>query len=205
MMIIGQCKDDVRDEQTLFGWMRMKHSQGFTLVELLITVVIISILAVVAAPSFLQTLANQRMKSAAYDLNATFAEARYQAALQRVTMSVASSGTASSWKVASSSKKSDIHWQLFQLGNATALLQSGVDRRISIATNLGATSVLFLQNGTVASAANPNVPIGQDLFFRVCDNDVSNEEGYTVVLARFGGSRVYSGKFGTGVGAQSCT
>jgi len=181
----------------------MKYSQGFTLVELLITVAIVAILAAVAAPSFLQTLANQRMKSAAYDLSATFAEARYQAALQRITMRVTTSGTASQWKAATTSKKADIHWQLTD--GATSLVQSGVDRRISINSSLGSASALFLQNGTVATAENPNITIAQDVFFRVCDSAVTGEEGYTVVLGRFGGSRVYAGKFGTGVGAQSCT
>lgn len=183
----------------------MKYSQGFTLVELLITVAIISILAVVAAPSFLQTLANQRMKSAAYDLSATFAEARYQAALQRITMNVTTSGTAAVWKAASTSKKADIHWQLIPAGGATPLVQSGVDRRISIASSLGSASALFLQSGTVATAENPNTAIAADVFFRVCDSAVNGEQGYTVVLGRFGGSRVHTGKFGTGVGAQTCT
>ncbi|MFZ3193146.1 MAG: prepilin-type N-terminal cleavage/methylation domain-containing protein [Moraxellaceae bacterium] len=187
----------------------MKYSQGFTLVELLITVAIISILAVVATPSFLQTLANQRMKSAAYDLSATFAEARYQAALQRITMNVTTSGTAAAWKAASASKKADIHWQLIPAGSATPLVQSGVDRRISIASSLGSASALFLQNGTVATATGVGgvaVAIGQDVAFRFCDDAVTGEDGYTVVLGRFGGSRVYAGKFGTeGVGAQTCT
>lgn len=183
----------------------MKYSQGFTLVELLITVAIISILAVVAMPSLLQTLANQRMKSAAYDLSATFAEARYQAALQRVTMNVTTTGTAAAWKASTSSKKADIHWQLISAAGGDALVQSGVDRRIAINSSLGSISALFLQNGTVATAENPNITIAQDVFFRVCDSAVNAEEGYTVVLGRFGGSRVHAGKFGTGVGAQTCT
>lgn len=182
----------------------MKYSQGFTLVELLITVSIISILAVVAAPSFLQTLANQRMKSAAYELSATFAEARYQAALQRVTMNVTTTGSAAVWKAASSSKKADIHWQLIPAGGADALVQSGVDRRVAITSSLGSISASFLQSGSVATGI-PSVVIGQDAFFRVCDSAVNAEEGYTVVLGRFGNSRVYAGKFGTGVGAATCT
>lgn len=174
------------------------NSQGFTLVELLITVAIIAILATVAAPSFLQTLANQRMKSAAYELSATFAEARYQAALQRVSMTVTSSGSASQWKAASDSKRADMHWQLASSADpATPLLQSGIDRRVEIASNVGATDIEFLQTGAINAA--------QDLFFRVCDSAVTGEEGYTVVLSRFGNSRVYAGRFGTGVGAQSCT
>lgn len=182
----------------------MKYSTGFTLVELLITVAIIAILAAVAAPSLLQTIANQRMKSAAHELSATFTEARYQAALQRVSMRVESAGDASQWKAASDSTRSEIHWQLLQAGDALPLLQASVDRRVEISTSLGATAVLFLQNGTISNPASPNVALGQDVFFRVCDSAIDGEEGYTVVLARFGSSRVYAGKFGTGVGEQTC-
>ena len=183
----------------------MKHSRGFTLVELLVTVSIISILAVVATPSFLQTLANQRMKSAAYDLNATFAEARYQAALQRVSMNVTTFGSAATWKAASTSNKADIHWQMVATGNPMPLVQSSVDRRVSIVSSLGSATALFLQSGMVATAETPNTTIAPDVFFRVCDSAVDGEEGYTVVLGRFGNSRVYVGKFGSGVGASTCT
>ena len=185
----------------------MKYSQGFTLVELLVTVSIISILAVVAAPSFLQTLANQRMKSAAYDLSATFAEARYQAALQRVTMNVTTTGSAAQWKAAGSSNTADIHWRLIPaLTGAAALQQSTVDRRVEIASDLDSVSALFLQSGSIAVAEAPNTPLQRDVFFRICDSAVTGEKGYTVVLGRFGGSRVYSGAFGAeGIGAQACT
>lgn len=57
--------------------------RGFTLVELMVTIAIAAVLAMVAAPAFQSQLANQRQQSAARDLVRSISEARSLAVLQR--------------------------------------------------------------------------------------------------------------------------
>ncbi len=53
-----------------------KPKQGFTLVELLVTVAVLAIVASIAAPAIETQLANRRIKNAATELTSTFVQAR---------------------------------------------------------------------------------------------------------------------------------
>ena len=57
----------------------MRRQAGFTLVELLIGLVILSILVAVAAPSFSTAMAQQRLRQASSELRSTVAFARSEA------------------------------------------------------------------------------------------------------------------------------
>lgn len=56
---------------------------GFTLIELLVTIAVLAVIAMMAAPSFGTTLANQKLKKNVMELKATLQEARSQALLTR--------------------------------------------------------------------------------------------------------------------------
>lgn len=66
----------------------MQSSRGFTLVELMVTIAVVAILAMIAAPSMSNILAKQRLDTTARDLAYTFSKARGQAALLQSEVTV---------------------------------------------------------------------------------------------------------------------
>ncbi len=66
----------------------MQSSRGFTLVELMVTIAVVAILAMVAAPSMINLIVKQRLDSTARDLAYTFGLARSQAAALRREVTV---------------------------------------------------------------------------------------------------------------------
>ena len=72
----------------------MSGSRGFTLIELMVTIAVIAILAMIAAPSMSNLIAKQRLSSNTQELVATLARARSQAILVRqpTTVNVNDSG-----------------------------------------------------------------------------------------------------------------
>ncbi len=76
------------------SWRRRASRQvtGFTLIELMVTVAVAAILAVLAAPSFREYLLNQRVKNASYDLISALTLARSEAITRNCDVTVAQSG-----------------------------------------------------------------------------------------------------------------
>ncbi len=80
----------------------MLHGRGFTLIEVLIVIVMISVMMVIAVPSFVTFTASQRVKTASFDLYAALTFARSEAIKRRRCVTVAPvSGTdwSTGWNV----------------------------------------------------------------------------------------------------------
>ncbi len=61
----------------------MQKNKGFTLIEMMVTIAVLAIVAMMAAPSFGKTLANQKLKQNIMELKFALQAARSQALLAR--------------------------------------------------------------------------------------------------------------------------
>jgi type IV fimbrial biogenesis protein FimT len=123
----------------------LKHNfiKGFTLVELMVTVSVLSILVAIAAPSFTDILVSMRMRSAAYDLVSDLVLARSEA-LKRgtdVTITPAATGWAGGWTVTSAVVDADPVSTRSALGAGVVFESSS-------------NTVVFDKNGRIANAVN---------------------------------------------------
>ena len=114
---------------------------GFTLVELLTVLVILVVLLTLAAPAFTELIANQRVQTAAADLQTSLVRARSEAIKQNADVTVANvgSGWADGWTVSSASGNVEVH---------------GPTRNIAIALS-GPASIVYRSNGRIAPGDTP--------------------------------------------------
>ena len=118
------------------------HMQGFTAVELMIVVVIVGILTALAAPAMTQMVRNQRVKTAAFDLNASLVFARSEALKRNVAVTI-TPNDAGNWTKG---------WRITDANNN--LLKQEADRNL-LADELsftGPASVVFARNGRLNAA-----------------------------------------------------
>ncbi|SDP51112.1 type IV fimbrial biogenesis protein FimT [Ralstonia sp. 25mfcol4.1] len=81
-------------------------ARGFTLVELIVTLLVLAILATMAAPSFQQFIAGQRVRNAASDLASAFTLMRSEAVKRNGIATLAANGTWSAgWVVTAGAER----------------------------------------------------------------------------------------------------
>jgi type II secretion system protein H len=83
---------------------RPRALQGFTLIEAMVVVALVAILAALAVPSFNSTIANQRVSSAAQELQTLLLFARAEAVYKRTETTVTATGQKWEAKVKASSQ-----------------------------------------------------------------------------------------------------
>lgn len=122
-----------------------RKEQGFTLIELMVTMAVMAIIAMMAAPSFSQIIAKQQLNSNTRQLVATLSQARSQAVLLRKSTTVhLSDGTNS---------ETDFYW--------TTTAHNRVTSPASI------TQIIFGRDGAILSG------ITADTNFVICNSKTS--------------------------------
>jgi type IV fimbrial biogenesis protein FimT len=134
-------------------------ARGFTIIELMVTIVIASILIALAGPSFSSLTASQRAKGAASELYATLAKARSEAITRNATVTVSpvSSNWANGWQiVAPSSVVVDNH------GATTGVTITGPTSFVYRTSGRASAAQTFVITGT-AGSANSSQCVSVDL------------------------------------------
>lgn len=139
---------------------------GFTLVELMVTIAVMAIIAMMAAPSMSNLLESKRLDGNQRDLINTLSEAKSQAILGRQDVSINLNSTASNtptslnWKIASNNT--------LELKNIAA---NGTQ------SSLTATTLTFNPNGVVSN-------ITQDTLLSICNSKINKKK--ILILTKLG-------------------
>jgi prepilin-type N-terminal cleavage/methylation domain-containing protein len=134
-----QAHDDA--EHRALSCAQAKPCSGFTMVELIITIAVLAIIALMAAPSFASMYNRQKLESSVRELTMKVSEARSQAVLLRQSTGIClASLSIDDCATAISIPKTETQ-RIF-----IARLENGVSQ-----TNASATSLSFRTNGSIAA------------------------------------------------------
>lgn len=166
------------------------YKQAFTLIEVLVTVVIVGVMAGIGLPSFNQTIKNSRLTTNANNLIASLNLARSEAIKRNVRVYIERKGdTSQSW---------DSGWNVFVEGNNNRTYDEGTDELLKTFPPLSnnytlrtganfANWVAFLPTGVSSSSSGfPNDS------FRVCATAGDTENSRRVAVNIVGRARVTS-------------
>ncbi|VAX43196.1 putative major pilin subunit [Acinetobacter calcoaceticus] len=140
--------------------------EGFTLVELMVTIAVMAIIAMMAAPSMSNLLENKRLEGNQRDLINALSEAKSQAILGRQDVSINLNSTALNtptsfnWKAASN--------------NTLELKNIAAD---STQSSLTTTTLTFNANGMVTN-------ITQDTLLSICNSKIYKKK--ILILTKLG-------------------
>ncbi|ENV04189.1 MULTISPECIES: pilus assembly FimT family protein [Acinetobacter] len=140
--------------------------EGFTLVELMVTIIVMTIIAMMAAPSMSNLLESKRLDENQRDLINTLSESKSQAILGRQDVTINLNSTASNtstsfnWKAAANN--------ILELKNIAA---NGTQ------SSLTATTLTFNANGVVSN-------ITQDTLLSICNSKINKKK--IIILTKLG-------------------
>lgn len=155
----------------------MRSNQGYTLMEMTIVVLIMSILAVTAVPKFQQLYAENAIATSANVLAADFKHARSEALVRRTSLHFVqlTADTVNPWGGG---------WKIEdQALNVVIFENRSLPKSVRIVSVPVLGDVMLLGVAGLVARADGTVT---DLEFKVCDTKVTGEVGRSVFVSRFG-------------------
>lgn len=165
----------------------MKKITGFTLIELMVTLLVASILLTIGVPSFLETIRRSRTISQANELVTALNLARSEAVKRGIQVTILRTGT--EWEDG---------WQVFVDENADHVLDAGeaviqeyvaLSEGYTLRTGGNITDwVAYLPSGLSDMASGLNNDT-----FRLCTDEQDNAKGRSIILNAVGRVSVQEG------------
>ncbi|MBT6123761.1 MAG: prepilin-type N-terminal cleavage/methylation domain-containing protein [Halieaceae bacterium] len=152
----------------------LKDSSGFTLVELMITVLIVGVLLGIGLPSFRSFIVDQRYRATSADLRLALMMARSEAVKRNAAIQVTPK-TANDWTSG---------WEIIDPATGTAdILNHELSEVNNIALS-GPSAARFLPSGRVATAIEFDLTVGAGQFsktgcLRIETGGYASNEGCT--------------------------
>ncbi len=148
------------------GMRGITPQEGFTLVELIVTIAVMAIIAMMSAPSMSNLLESKRLDTNQRDLISTLSEAKSQAVLGRQNVSVKLNSAASNTATL-------LNWQPTS-NNTLTLKNIAADNTQS---SLAITTLTFNANGVVSN-------ITQDALISICNSRINKKKNF--ILTKLG-------------------
>ena len=146
--------------------------QGFTLVELMITLAVAAILMTIAIPSFTTTIKNNRLTTQANELITSLNYARSEAIKRGASVTLNSTSTNTNWHSG---------WTIKDNGSNTLRNFAAFEGNSTLVAD-NSTSILTYKSTGFLSGANA-------ITFTLCD-DRTGETGRTILISLTGRARV---------------
>lgn len=140
--------------------------EGFTLIELMVTIAVMAIIAIIAAPSMSNLLESKRLDANQRDLINALTEAKSQAVLSRQNVSVNLNSRATNTTIS-------LNWQPTSY-NTITLKNIAAD---STQSSLVTTTLTFNSNGMVSN-------INQDALISICNSKINKKKNF--ILTKLG-------------------
>jgi len=120
---------------------RMKTSAGVTLIELMVTLVVLVVLGTVAVPSYRNFISTQRIRSASYDLMSSLLFARSEAVKRNTLVNVTqgTGGWSNGWTIS--------------VGTTLLRTQNAYPSGLTIANSASLSTLTYANDGRLATAA----------------------------------------------------
>lgn len=161
-------------------FVRFGRENGFTLVELMITLAILSIITSFALPSFREIILNQRIGSDTNELVGSLNLARSESVKRKIPVAVCSKQAgAQACNAGGAWNEGWLVWVdnnrdgIYDAGEEILREKQALSRSVELTTNNGTMVFAYLPSG---SASIPNVQ------FEVCDAQRSGEQGRSIQI-----------------------